>query len=368
MNVRSILGLLILLAVAAVVAVTQFGPGLPFLGGLGGPDPLTVRGYYGGEKSRFLHNPRVVEILSNRYGITLDATKAGSVEMVTTLPAAGQDFLWPSNQVASEFHRRRGGAVVAEETIFNSPIVLYTWDVVAEVLVARSLVAGQKDGSWTVDFPGLVELIATDRHWADIGLDQLYGKVKVFSTDPRRSNSGNMFAGLLANLLNQRGVVTMQTLPDVLPRVQDYFARMGYMEHSSGDIFENFLKTGVGAKPIIVGYENQLVEFALEHQDYIEVLRDRIRTLYPVPTVWSSHPLIALNGRGKQLIEAFRDPELQRIAWEEHGFRSGLMGVENDPADLRVSGLPREITAVLPMPSADVMERIVGALEEPTGP
>jgi len=156
--------------------------------------------------------------------------------------------------------------------------------------------------------------------------------------------------------------VTDTTITDIKPRLVGYFERMGFMEHSSGDIFENFLKTGVGAKPIIVGYENQLIEFAIEHREHVDMLRQKIRTLYPVPTVWSSHPIIALDGQCKCLIDAMQDSDLQRLAWEQHGFRSGLMGVENDPAALPVSGVPASIDAVVPMPGADVMKSIIDAL------
>ena len=31
------------------------------------------------------------------------------------------------------------------------------------------------------------------------------------------------------------------------------------MEASSSDLFDQFLKTGMGAKPVIAGYENQLL-------------------------------------------------------------------------------------------------------------
>jgi hypothetical protein len=172
-----------------------------------------------------------------------------------------------------------------------------------------------------------------------------------------------MFAGLLANMFNQGSVVTTQNLDAVLPQVKEYFALRGYMEQSSGDIFDTFITTGVGSKPIIVGYENQLVEFALENQKYLDYLRQKIRTLYPEPTVWSSHPLIALTSKGKRLIEAMKDDDLQRIAWEQHGFRSGLIGVQNDPSILVVAGIPQEITAVMPLPDATVMERIIAAMQ-----
>ena len=99
---RTVLGLGLLGVVAAVaVAATQFD-----LGGLlqrAAPrQAVTVSMFYGGEKSALLANPKVAAILKDRYRITLDATRAGSVEMVTTLDTTGKDCLWPSNSVAVE--------------------------------------------------------------------------------------------------------------------------------------------------------------------------------------------------------------------------------------------------------------------------
>jgi hypothetical protein len=359
MKVRSIAGLLLLLLVGGVVYLVQ---NMDKGGILKQPEAVTIRGYVGGEKMRFLKNPKVVDLLEDRYGITFEATKAGSIEMVTTLPWEGQNCLWPSNQVATELHRRRGGPVVAEETVFNSPIVLYTWDQVAAALAEAGFVEERGGSLYVTDFEGLVERVVAGTDWSEVGLDQLYGKMKIFSTDPRRSNSGNMFSGLLANMMNGGEVVSPEDLAAVEPRIVEYFERMGYMEHSSGDIFENFLKTGMGAKPIIVGYENQLIEYGIEHREHLGLLQQRIRTLYPVPTVWSSHPIIALDDSCKKLIEAMTDDDIQRIAWEEQGFRSGLMGVENDPAALPVTGIPTSIDAVIPMPGAEVMERLIDAI------
>ena len=149
----------------------------------------------------------------------------------------------------------------------------------------------------------------------------------------------------------------------LLPRLTEYFDAMGHMEASSGDIFENFLKQGMGARPIIVGYENQLVEFLTVNASYADLIRSRIRVIYPEPTVFASHPLISLTPACARLAEALKDPALQEIAWAEHGFRTGLIGVENDPESLTVATLPATVDLVVPMPSADVMEKIIAALE-----
>ena len=208
----------------------------------------------------------------------------------------------------------------------------------------------------------LSALVEARTFWADLGLPQLYGAIKVMATDPAKSNSGNSFAGLLANLMNNGEVVTISDtarLATLLPRVQTLFARMGFLEHSSGVLWDKFISQGAGAYPVIVGYENQLVEYSVAHPEALELLRQKVRTLYPIPTVWSSHPFIALTANGVRLLEALQDPMLQRLAWERHGFRSGLRGTQNDLKALKVIGLPTSIEAVIAMPAAAVMTRVL---------
>lgn len=359
---KKIIGPAIFLVVAAVFAVLHFTGDDEVTA----PRPksrITVNAFVGGEKMSFLNNPEVIEILDKRHGIQLSATKAGSIEMVTELSFENTDALWPSNQIAVEIFRNRGGQFISEETIFNSPIVLYAYDIVADALAAQQLVEKKGEVHYFVDFSKFLDWISQGKKWADIGLPQLYGGIGIYSTDPTQSNSGNMFAGLLANMYNGGNVVTPQQSPDILQKVIDYFRSRGHMERSSGDIFKNFITTGVGARPIIVGYESQLVEFTIENQKYADYLKQKIRTLYPIPTVWSSHPVIALTSSGKRFLEALKDPDLQKIAWEGHGFRSGLMGIENDPAVLKATGIPKDITAVIPLPEASIMETLIDSLK-----
>ena len=140
--------------------------------------------------------------------------------------------------------------------------------------------------------------------------------------------------------------------------------QMGHMEASSGDIFENFLKQGHGRKrPIIVGYENQTDRVPDRERELSPTLiRDKIRVIYPEPTIFASHPLISLTGDCGRLVEALQDPEIQEIAWAEHGFRTGLLGVENDPAAIAVASLPERVDLVIPMPSASVMSAVIASV------
>lgn len=358
---RTVFGLILLLLVAgATVAVTQFNL-LSFVQRAAGAQPVTVSLFFGGEKSALLANPKVVTILKSRYGVTLDATRAGSVEMVTNLDVSGKDCLWPSNSVSVEMARASGKTVLSEATIFNSPIVFYAWADVADALIKAGIVRAD-DGTFYADVQALGAMITTSKRWKeDLGLN-IYGAVKVITTDPAKSNSGLIWAALLSTSLNGGNTPSDADLPKLVPKLQSYFNSLGFMEASSGDLFENFLKQGMGARPIIVGYENQLVEFVTKNQTYADLIKAKIKVIYPEPTIFASHPLISLTPQCKRLAEALIDPDLQQIAWAEHGFRTGLIGVNNDPAQIKIAKLPDTVALVVPMPSAKVIRDIVAAL------
>ena len=62
-------------------------------------------------------------------------------------------------------------------------------------------------------------------------------------------------------------------------------------------------------------------------------------------------------------MEALKDPEIQKIAWEQHGFRTGLVGVPERSRTLQVSGIPETVTKVIPMPTPQVMDTILASIQ-----
>ena len=317
-----------------------------------------LKGLVGSEKVALLENPHVQELLREQHDLALDVRKAGSLEMVSE-NTDEYDFLWPGSQVAVELYKAAAKPLSRSSVIFNSPIVFYSWDTVTDALVQQGLVEKKGESYFIKDLKRLLLLTINKDKWSSLGLTALYGNVKIISTDPLRSNSGTQFAALIANVLNDGEVVTEATIDKTLPHLKAYFANLGYMEGSSAVLFDQFLRTGVGAFPIIVGYENSLVEFALQNKEVWQSVKGRMRILYPIPTMWSSHELIAIKPKASELIRALESKELQRIAWEEHGFRSGLLGAQNDPAVLGVVGIPDRIEQIISMPSAKVMDRIL---------
>ena len=358
MNRRVVIGLVLLLLAAGAIGAFQLLPK---------PDNrpvVTVKGFMGSEKVGFMQDPSVIKILNERYKLNVAFTSVGSLEQVSRPDSDAQDFLWPSNEVALQLYKDNHNGVANAQTIFNSPIVFYSWDEVTKALMAKGYVTQADNVYYMDDVPGFVKIITDTTEWKTIGLPQLYGRVAIISTDPTKSNSGNMFAGMLANMLVGGRVADDTSIVPVLPIVKNYFNSLGFLEVGSADLFKVFVRTGVGAKPIIVGYESQMIEFSIANEANRDQILKVLRIIYPRPTVWSSHPLIALNSKGKDLQTALQDPELQKIAWEQHGFRSGLIGIQNDPKVLNVAGIPATITSVLPLPRPSVMDQIIKVLTQ----
>jgi len=210
----------------------------------------------------------------------------------------------------------------------------------------------------------LLKVVEDKKPWKDPDINLPYnGAVLVKTTDPVKSSSGNLFAGLLADVMNGGDPAGPETMDTILPRVKAVFDRMGLKDDSSGTFFDHFLGQGVGSFPFGVAYENQLLELTLEQPDKAAVIRSKVIVLYPEPTVWATHPMVALTEKGKRLVDAMKDAGVQRIAWERHGFRTGASGSVNDPAVFQMRGIPQQIVSVVPLPEQAVMTGILDALE-----
>jgi hypothetical protein len=364
-SMRSRIVFVVVIGIAVLVVVaSQVLSGGGSSGGNKTSSATVVKGYIGSEKAGFLQSANIQQILADKYGIKVDYTTLGSIAQVTTTDTTGIDFLWPSNEVALVLYQETHAGTVKFETIFRSPIVLYSWAEVTDALIQQRIVT-EENGIHYADMPKLVDLVLSDKTWADIGLTTISRKISIISTDPIESNSGNMFYGLLANLLSPNEVADDATIEQVLPTLKTYYNSLGFLSRGSGDLFSDFINTGMGAYPLIVNYESLLIEFTLQNPANRDEILNQLRIIYPRPTVWSNHPLIALTPNGEKLMEALKDPDVQRIAWEEHGFRSGLIGITNDTSVLQIVNIPATIDDVIPLPRPSVMSRIITALQAP---
>jgi ABC-type Fe3+ transport system substrate-binding protein len=328
---------------------------------------LTVVKGYGGElKVNFLTDREVADILEDKYGLRVNIIPHGSVELACGMPLGDDvDFVWLGDSVALARYADRGCTMLRADNIYNSPVVLYSWAPVVDALVAAGVAETTADGAYTLDFAKLVDLMMAGTSWADIGLPQLHGRIVVQTTDPTRSNSGLLFAGMLANTLNGGDVVNTTTVTPLLPDIQAYFQRLGLMQPTSGDLFEQFLITGMGAKPIVALYESQIQEFLANDPSYSDQIRQQVRVLYPQPTVWATHPLVVRNENANRLLTALMDHDIQRLAWERHGQRPGVPEVVVNPEAIPVPGILPQVSSVTSMPSLGVMDQILDEIVAP---
>lgn len=324
-------------------------------------DVLILNGYLGGEKTGLFEDEEIKKILKKDYQIEFQYQRAGSLDMVTA-EQAGRDYLFPSSQTALEYYQETYGKPASDEIIFNTPIVLYSHRTVVDALKTCGVVT-EKEGICYADMKKLVELIEKDTTWSDVGIPELYGSLSVDTTDPVKSNSGNMFAALIANVLNDGNTVDTVSVNRILPRLKRIFGKTGYMENSSSDLFNQFLRMGVGAKPLIAGYESQLLEYAAENPEEYDKIKEDIVMIYPTPTMWSTHIYIALDEDGKKGSRALSDEKIQKLAWEKHGFRTSSYDISSTGGEGKVSGVCKQPESVMNMPGYKAMKRIMEGLE-----
>jgi hypothetical protein len=134
------------------------------------------------------------------------------------------------------------------------------------------------------------------------------------------------------------------------------------LDQSPVQIAEAFLQKGAGENPMIATWESELQEYVLQHPSDAGFVKSNIQVLYPKPTIWSDHIFIAETENGERLLEALKDPQIQKLAWERHGFRTGLSGTQNDPKHLQTLGIPPTIDSAILTPRAEVMTRIKSGL------
>lgn len=114
---------------------------------------------------------------------------------------------------------------------------------------------------------------------------------------------------------------------------------------------------------MIVDYEKSIVEFANSNPDGFNQVKDNIRILYPTPTIWNSHCIATFTENGNKYNDAFEDQEIQQIAWEKYGFRTGVTGGNYDVSKLGIEGVPQSITSTVSSLKMSMYENLISYLK-----
>ena len=242
----------------------------------------------------------------------------------------------------------------------NTPIVIYSWAKVVDALIAENIVT-EKDGVYYItDMMKLIDYILAGKKWSDIGLTNLYGTINIASTDPVSSSPGATYYGLLLSILSE-AQVTDENITNNLPKLKEFYIKSGYMNNTPADLFERYLKTGMGGEPMIVDYEKSMIDFANANPEGFASVKDEIRILYPTPTIWNSHCFAVFTENGAKLYKAFDDKEISQIAWERYGFRTGITGGSYDVSSINVT-VPQTISSTVTSLKMDAYNQLIDYL------
>ncbi len=353
----------------------------------------------GGGKEDFLADERVNEILRKKYKLNvvydswsngktvlwplirervgfgdqtiMDKINNGEDITIHTSGVSKYDVLFTSDQRFYDYYKLQPNKEAKEADRYtvldggltlNTPIVIYSWGKVVDALMKENIVTKSEDGVYYITgMEKLMNYILAGKKWSDIGLTELYGNINIASTDPVTSSPGATYYGLLLSILSG-GNINNSDLNTNLAKLKKFYLKSGYMNNTPADLFERYLKTGMGGEPMIVDYEKSMIDFANANPKGFNEVKEDIRVLYPSPTIWNSHCLTIFTEEGKKLYAAFDDEEIQQIAFNKYGFRTGITGGVYDVSSLGLA-LPKSITSTVTSLKMDTYNKLIDYLK-----
>lgn len=351
----------------------------------------------GGGKEDFLQDEDIKKILEKKYKLNVvydtwsngktitkplirESVNLGNQDIIESMKHATDyeinsagvskyDALFTSDQRFYDYYKLAPNKEIGEADRYtvleggltlNTPIVIYSWGEVVDALIKEKIVTETYGVYYITDMDKLITYILEGKKWKDIGLN-LYGQINIASTDPVTSSPGATYYGLLLSILSE-AQVTNENVDKNLPKLKDFYTKSGYMNNTPADLFERYLKTGMGGEPMIVDYEKSIIDFANKTPDAFNQVKDDIRILYPTPTIWNSHCFAAFTENGQLLYTALNDPEIGQIAWEKYGFRTGVTGGTYDVSNIGI-GVPQTITSTVSSLKMDTYNKLIDYLK-----
>ena len=377
MNKKQIIGIIIFVVlILGIILFKQFGSNISNVG------ITTVYVATGGGKEDFLKDEEVLSILRKEYKIdvvfdTWSNSKTVSQPLIReTIGLGNQDIinrmengekftinsegvtkydaLFTSDIRYYDYYKQKPGENEAERytvlgggLTLNTPIVFYSWDKIVDAMINNKLVE-EVDGIYYVtDMEKLVDYILNGKSWKELGVsDDIYGNVSISSIDPVKSSPGATYYGLLLGILS-KGEINEANVKKNMPKLKNLYIKSGNMRFTPADLFQEYLRAGMGTQKIIVDYEKSIIDYSNSNKRGFEQVKDRIRILYPKPTSWNNHCFMYFTENGEILNKAFEENErIQQIAWDKYGFRTGITGGKYDVSKIGIP-VPQEVTSTI---------------------
>ena len=397
-NKKAILGILLfVIIIIAIIVIKNLGDSDD--GSILSGKLTTVYVATGGGKEDFLNDKDVKKILKSKYKLNVvfdtwsngktitkplirESVGLGDSNIISRM-SNGEEFtilsdgvskydaLFTSDQRFYDYYKLQPNKELGESARYtvldggltlNTPIVIYSWGKVVDALINEKIVTNDNGIYYITDMNKLINYILEGKKWSDIGLNNLYGTINIASTDPVSSSPGATYYGLLLSILSE-AQITDDNINNNLPKLKEFYTKSGYMNNTPADLFERYLKTGMGGKPMIVDYEKSMIDFANSSPDAFNQVKDDIRVLYPTPTIWNSHCFAVFTDNGAKLYKALNDKEIAEIAWSKYGFRTGVTGGSYDVSDIGL-GIPSTITSTVSSLKMDTYNKLIDYLKE----
>lgn len=334
---------------------------------------VTVRGLIGSEKRDFFQDPEVIAAF-RKAGLDVQVETAGSRQISMQLSDA-YDFGFPAGIPAAEKIRQEHTTTNSYD-VFFTPMAIASWQPIAQVLVANDI-AVDRGGYYMLDLKKFLDLFAQEKRWDTFRDNSVYNvnrSVLISSTDPRTSNSAAMYLALASYVANGNNIVQNRAQIDaIMPLLQDLFLKQGFTSGSSAAPFNDYLTMGMGKAPLVMIYESQFIY----QQTKENGIRPEMVLIYPDPTIYTRHVLVALSPEGDRLGKLLRkDSDLQQDSrlWEaanelerlaiQHGYRNTNMAYFEQFMKEHNLTLAENLVNVIDPPTFEIMEEMITRIEQ----
>jgi hypothetical protein len=310
---------------------------------------VTVSCLGGSEKQELMADPQIQKILATKYRLRVNFQPLGSYQQVqlstAALKAQRVDCLWPSSASAQHvfetLHNTSDFDSYRAQTVLESPEVIYSGPESTAALLRQKIIVKRANRYYIVGMKRLLlDLVLKHKTWQSLGAQDIARPVTIFSTDPAKSNSGFTLSQLELIIVSTDDPYSQPTLQQARPHlrtVRGLADTQGLQASSSDSGFDQWLLQGAEQyAPLYAGYENQIIQKVVQaggDPSVAKQLAAQVRVLYPEPTVYADHPILALDPQAGRLIDAMKDPQIQRLAWTKYGFRSGVQIGINSVSD-----------------------------------
>lgn len=308
----------------------------------------------------FFKDERVLKALAGAK-LPVQVARVGSRDMAAKVGGAEQpDFFIASGVVAANMiadAARKAGKNATQTSPFHTPLVVASWEPVAQILAANGMARPLGPKVYGLDMEKLTQAMLAKQRWRDLKASNDYAvsrSVLVSTTDIRRSNSAAMYLALTSAALNGDVVSDRATAQKYAGQLAELFKRQGFQENYVNGAFDDYLAIGMGKTPLTFIYESQMLAQAQKGG-----VRPEMVLMYPQPTIINKLVLVSFNERGRLLAEQLAtNKTLQAIALEQ-GFRTGDTAAFTATAQKAGLAVDVHMNQVIDPPGFDLMFEMI---------